>query len=119
MNEVGEIIQVDEIRKSCRNLNVNELLHLLRADVFKFWSWGATAFTIDNKRDTRMFRMKVSGHHHKGHVYIFVNGMDLFDVYLTTMRGKIVKKSGSEGLYFDQLVEWIDKNVERIPEYND
>jgi len=61
--------------------------------------------------------MTVSGHHHKGHVYIFVNGMDLFDVYLTTNRGTIVHKSGDMGLYFDQLVEWIDEKVERIPEY--
>jgi len=82
-----------------------------------FASWGAHAFTVDKTKNTRMFRMKVNGHHHKGHVYIFVNGMDLFDVYLTTIRGKIVLKSGAQGLYFDQLVEWIDNKIERIAAY--
>ena len=52
---------------------------------------------------------------HKGHVYIFVNGMDLYDVYLTTTRGTIVEKSdGSHGgLYFDMLTDWIDDRVEK------
>jgi hypothetical protein len=59
--------------------------------------------------------MRVSGHHHKGHVYIFVNGSDLFDVYLTTLQGTI-KTIGTD-LYFDQLAEWIDERVERIPDY--
>ena len=118
MNEVGELINVQEITKGCRELNVQELMQLLRMDINIFWSWGSHAFTVDSKTRTRMFRMTVSGHHHKGHVYIFVNGMDLFDVYLTTNRGTIVQKSGDMGLYFDQLVEWIDEKVERIPEYN-
>ena len=59
--------------------------------------------------------LNVQGHHHKGHVYIFVNGSDLFDVYLTTTQGTIKMKI--EGLYFDQLVEWIDEKVEKIPDY--
>lgn len=115
MNEVKEKINVPEITKNCRSLNVQELMQLLRMDISIFWSWGSHAFRVDNTRNPRMFRMTVSGHHHKGHVYIFVNGLDLFDVYLTTNQGTIVQKV--DGLYFDQLVEWIDEKVERVPEY--
>jgi hypothetical protein len=90
-------------------------MSLLKADIMKFWSWGSHSYKIDKANRTTMFRMTVSGHHHKGHVYIFVNGMDLFDVYLTSNRGTI--KNKISGLYFDQLVDWIDEKIERIPEY--
>jgi hypothetical protein len=116
MNKINEKINIPEITKGCRNLDVNELMQLLRSDIAKFWSWGSHAYRIDKKNDVRMFRMTVSGHHHKGHVYIFVNGMDLFDVYLTTSQGTI-KDTNEEGLYFDMLVDWIDNKIERIPEY--
>lgn len=118
MNNVGEKINIDEIVKSCRELDPQELLALLKQDIMMFFSWGAHDFTIDSSKRPRMFRMTVQGHHHKGHVYIFVNGLDLFDVYLTTSQGTIVQKTNDMGLYFDQLVDWIDKKVERIPEYN-
>ena len=115
MNTKVEVINVPEIIKGSRILNVQELMQLLRMDVMKFWSWGSHAFTVDAKPNTRMFRMTVSGHHHKGHVYICVNGLDLFDVYLTSNQGTI--KESIEGLYFDQLVDWIDRKVERIADY--
>lgn len=115
MNTIGEKINVPEITKGCRELNIQELMQLLRMDVMKFWSWGSHAFTIDKKPNTRMFRMTVNGHHHKGHVYIVVNGMDLFDVYLTSNQGTI--KLIGEGLYFDMLVDWIDNRIERIADY--
>ena len=119
MNQVNEIIDHKEIVKSCRNINIDELLALLQSDINIFWSWGSHAYRVDDTKNPKMFRMMVQGHHHKGHVYIFVNGIDLFDVYLTTSKGKIVDKTEGEGLYFDDLVNWIDKKVERIPEYTD
>jgi len=119
MNTKGEKINIEEITKSCRELNPQELMQLLRADFWKFASWGATAFTVDNMKRPRMLRFKSNGYKHKGHVYIFVNGADLFDVYLTTLQGTIVEISeGSHGgLYFDMLVDWIDERIERRDEY--
>jgi hypothetical protein len=117
MNEIGETISIETKVKSCRDLNVQELMQLLKMNISIFWSWGAHNFIVDNKKRTRMFRMNVSGHHFKGHVYIFVNGSDLFDVYLTTPQGII--KDKIEGLYFDDLVDWIDTKVEKISAYND
>ena len=115
MNEVGSKINVTAITNSCRQLNVSELIDLLRMDINKFWSWGSHAYTIDNKRNCRMFRMAVNGHHHKGHVYIFLNGSDLFDVYLTTKMGTI--KKVLTDLYNDQIVDVIDKEIEYISDY--
>lgn len=117
MNLVGEKIEIEQITKTCRSLDVNELMQLLMVDRNMFWSWGVHRTKIvDNIKNPKMLRLTVSGHHHKGHVYIFVNGMDLFDVYLTSRQGTI--KVIQTDLYFDQLAEWIDEKVERIPEYD-
>lgn len=114
MNEVNEVI--NQKKASCREMDANELMALLKSKGFAvFASWGASQFTVDKKNYPTMFRMKVNGHHHKGHVYIFLSFLDLFDVYLTKIDGTIVQKV--EGLYFDQLVDWIDEKIERIPEY--
>ena len=115
MNHVGEQIEPLEIIKSCRVFDPRETMAQLRMDYAKFMCWGATAFKVDNMRKPRMLRFKVSGMKHKGHVYIFLNGADLYDVYLTTTRGTILEKSdGSHGgLYFDMLTDWIDDRVEK------
>jgi len=117
MNTKGEKINVQEITKHCRVLVIEQLMAYLRADINVFWSWGAHAFRVDNMKNPKMFRMLVQGHHHKGHVYIFLNGTDLFDVYFTTSQGII--KDLKTDLYFDQLVEVIDNRIERIPDYTD
>lgn len=111
MNTISEDINVQAITKSCRNLNLDELMLILRRDIMMFYSWGAHAFKIDNKNNIRMFRMSVSGRHHKGHVYIFLSALDLFDVYLTTAQGKI--KRIEIGLYNDMLTNWIDEAIEK------
>ena len=118
MNQINEQINTEEIKKQSRSFDPKEVLQILSANKPVFWSWGAHAFTIDNPKDTRMFRMKVNGHYHKGHVYIFLNGADLFDVYLTNKDGKIVQKTPEMGLFFDQLVDWIDEKIEKISAYN-
>ena len=115
MNQIKEKINTDEAK--CREFSPQELLGLLRMRLTWFMSWGCHAFVVDNKTKTRVFRMKVNGMLHKGHVYIFLNGADLFDVYLTTTHGKIVKRTEEMGLYFDQLSEWLDVEIERQSDY--
>lgn len=119
MNQVNEKISIKEA--SCRELYLPDLMSVLRSDIIKFWSWGVNTktLTLDNLKKPRAFRMTVSGHHHKGYVYIFLNGSDLFDVYLTTKKDVIVKRTDEMGIYVDELVDWIDEKVERIPEYID
>jgi len=117
MNTKGEKINIEEIIKSVRQLYMPDLMALLRSDIMKFWSWGSHAFKAESNDYSRYFRMTVSGHHHKGHVWIFLNGLDLFDVYYTSRQGTI--KDIQTDLYFDMLVEAIDNKIERIAEYTD
>jgi hypothetical protein len=115
MNQIGEKIDINTAK--CREMNYDELMYVLRSNRAHFWSWGSHNFTIDSKTRMRLFRMTVSGRHHKGHLYIFLNGLDLFDVYLTSNQGTIKLRTPEMGLYFDQLEEWIDEKVERIKDY--
>jgi hypothetical protein len=123
MNQVNEILDTKEA--TCREINLFEMMTLLKSEPNKFMSWGAFGRTFGYGTQTspkpfvNYIRMRVSGNHHKGYVYIFLNGMDLFDVYLTTLQNKIKIRTDEMGIYFDQLVEWIDDRVERIPEYHD
>jgi hypothetical protein len=98
--------------KNMREFNVNETLQLLRSYGHKFWSWGAQAFK--NFENTAL-RMKVNGHHHKGHVYIFLNGLDLYNVVLTTVMGTIVEEIND--IYFEDLFDILDEKIEKIPAY--
>ncbi len=101
-----------ELAKSVRTQDMNSTLQVLRHNPMVFFSWGVQAMkNFSNK----ILRFKVNGHHHKGHVYITVNGSDLYDVYLTTTRGNIVKEM--KDIYFDELQTRVDNSIERIEEY--
>jgi len=80
----------------------------------KVWSWGAHNWTIYNKF---VLRFTVNGHHHKGHVYICVNGADYFNIYLTSNRGNIVEFI--EDIDISSIIDVLDKKIEWIPEYTD
>jgi len=115
MNQINEVI--DTKKASCREMYIPDLITLLRSSGRIMMSWGCHNFIVDKTKGTQMFRMNVQGHHHRGHVYIFLNGLDLFDVYLTTNRGTIKQRTPEMGIYNDQLIEWIDERVERIADY--
>ena len=115
MNTIGE--KIDIKKASCREMYIPDLIDLLRSSGSIMMSWGCHNFIVDKKNGSQMFRMNVQGYHHKGYVYIFLNGSDLFDVYLTTVQGKIKDRTDEMGIYNDQLIDWIDEKVERIPEY--
>lgn len=105
-------LELTELAKTVRTQDCNETLQVVSHNKIVFYSWGATAF---KNYQNKILRFKVNGHHHKGHVYIVVNGSDLYDVYLTTTRGNIVKEM--KDIYFDELQTRIDNAIERIEEY--
>jgi len=76
------------------------------------WSWGAHAWKLYERK---FLRFTVNGHLHKGHVWVMVNGNDLFDVYLTSSQGNI--KQVITQVYLDELTNIIDINVEKIGLY--
>jgi hypothetical protein len=113
MNEIKE--KFDPKTARCREMYLPDLMTILKQSPYVFMSWGCSKIVIDQSPNPRVVRLTVNGNHHKGYVYIVLNGMDLFDVYLTSNQDTIRDKI--EGLYFDQLSEWIDDKIEKVPEY--
>jgi len=91
--------------------SMEELVRTIGRTV-KVWSWGANSWTKMNKA---LLRFKVQARRHRGHIYIAVNGLDLFDVWLTTLEGKIKKEF--KDVYLEDLIDTIDNEIENIPEY--
>lgn len=107
-------IDLEKITRESRIHDMKGTINVLRHSGWIFLTWGAHAF---RNHKNKVLRFKVNGHHHKGHVYISVNGSDLYNVYLTTTRGTMVKEMTN--IYFTELTERIDNEVEKIPEYKD
>lgn len=78
----------------------------------KVWSWGASAWT---KMNEKVLRFKVNAHRHKGHIYVAVNGADLFDIYLTTLKGRVIKTFTD--VYLEDFIDTIDNEIEKIEDY--
>lgn len=107
-----EKLDLKELIKTSRNQDMKGTLALLRRNLAITMSWGMRNFI---NYENRVLRMTVSGHHHKGHVYIRVSGRDLYDVYYTSNQGNI--KFETTDLYFDQLQEVMDEKIECIESY--
>jgi hypothetical protein len=112
MNQIGEIINTKEL--VCREIDIDDLMLLLKADISIYWSWGS--HDEEANANNTLFRFSVQGYLHTGYVYIFLNGGDMFDVYLTNYDNEITKFNTD--LYFDELVDWIDEKIEKVPEYS-
>lgn len=79
---------------------------------YKVMSWGAHAWTnIRNKA----LRFKVQGHLYSGWVIIAVNGLDLFDIHFVNRSMEI--KETINDIYLEDLINVIDRKVERIDTY--
>ena len=105
-------LDLEKLGNESRVQDCNETLKVISHNKVTFWSWGAHAF---KNYKNKVLRFKVNGHHHKGHVYVAVNGSDLYDVYLTTTHGNIVKEM--KDIYFDEIQDRIDNAIERVEEY--
>ena len=101
----GEKIDVDKV--TCREVDADYIVKIIHSNVPMFWSWGVSKLLDLNGKG---LRLTVSGRKHKGHVYVVLNGMDLFDIYYTSNRGTI--KNLDTNIYFDQLSEVIDNRIE-------
>jgi len=110
--EVGTKIDITKI--GCRKFDPSETVRTLK--YYGGWqgmgSWGAKNLTQYNNQ---VLKMTVSGRVHSGHVYITLNGMDLYDVVLCSNRGTI--KKVITDLYFDQLFEVMDREIETPSKY--
>ena len=87
---------------------------ILRSNLNVMWSWGFNKPTIIENG----LKFKVQGFIFKGWVHVIYNGgSDLFEIKLVTIKN--VEKKIIEGVYFDQLIEVIDENVEHVKDYDE
>jgi hypothetical protein len=114
MNTVGEKIDIAEVVKTCREFDLSEIHgYIVRSGAIRMsWGFRNAGIIVTDKA----YRFTVSGHHHKGHVYIVLNGADLFDIYYTSNRGNI--KKISKDIYIDDLINVLDKDIEYVKAYN-
>jgi hypothetical protein len=112
MNQVNEVF--DPKKASCREMSIEELQQVVLSNFFLragAWGFRNPCIVVKNK----CYRFRVSGMIHKGYVYIILNGLDLFDIYYTNIKD-VIKKISTD-VYVMDLVDTIDRDVEKIPEY--
>lgn len=105
-----QINLINHIRanKTAVEFNPDETMQVLTHDRVIYWSWGVSQkINFANKG----LCLKVNGRYLKGWVLITLSGLDLYDVHFLKGRAKEILTS-IEGLYFDQLVEVIDRYIE-------
>jgi hypothetical protein len=109
-NVVGNVLDLKTA--VCRELDVNELHRTIVRGAGQWaWCWGYTK-AVQAVKD-KALRFTVSGRHHKGWVYIVLNGRDLFDIYYTSKQNKIKKVEND--IYIEDLIETLDISIERDP----
>ena len=88
---------------------------ILKTQISVLLSWGINLETVGPV--TNGLEFHVEGFIHKGKVKVELNeGRDLFEITLVDDLGVIVKRI--EDIYLDELVNIIDRNVERTNDYN-
>lgn len=98
----------------CREFNPDETLQLLQyPNRSVFWSWGVERRL--NYKNIGLL-LYVNARRHTGWILISLSFSDLFDVHLFELGSKEIKKSIKD-LYFDQLREAIDNEIEKIDDY--
>lgn len=95
-----------------REFNPIQTMKVLSHNIGVYWSWGVSEkINFGNKG----LGLKVSGHHHKGWVLITLSFMDTYSVHIVSNKGEVLETFNE--VYFDMLVDIIDRRIERIDEY--
>ena len=101
-------INITKILDNSREFDCQRLLiDYFNKHTYFFWSWAPNMYTIV---DMKCLSFNVSGSKHAGKVFIVLNNLDLFDVYLTTDEGFIKKEL--KGIFVDHLFEVMDNHIE-------
>lgn len=87
---------------------------IIKSDFMAALCWGYSQPKIIKNG----LEFSVSGLKHQGKVRVIYNeGRDLFDIQLLSETNEL--KETIEGIYFDELVEVIDRKIERVENYNE
>ena len=115
--EVGEKIKMESLQKNLFMDAKETMSQLYAGGKMKVWSWGLhnVISFINDKKECYAIKFTVQGRKFKGHIYIVLNGSDLYDIYYCSTHGNI--KMIDNDVYCDMLTEIIDNKVEKIPLY--
>lgn len=96
-----------------RSFEPIETMKVLKHNISIYWSWGVSrTVNLLNKG----LLLSVNGNLHKGFVLITLDWDDTYTVTFLNKQYNEVKEQKTM-VYFDVLVEIIDSEIERIPEY--
>lgn len=94
------------------NYTAQNILTIIRSGGPVTWSWGPKSFQATVYEKMPALRFAVSGFSHNGNVVVALNrAADLYEVYCLDKADKVV--SSQDGVYFDKLVNVIDRLVEK------
>lgn len=99
-------------RLAQRVFDPSETLKVLQHPKEIYWTWGVEKLV--NYYDKGLILL-VNGHHHKGVVYIVLAWNDTYSYYL--LNNDLSIKKEQHEVYFDQLQELIDTDIEKIEDY--
>jgi hypothetical protein len=92
-----------------REFNLNETLTILKHNKPIWWSWSVLPKSLTNFKDQCLL-FKVQGQLFNGFVAVTLGWEDLYHVHFIS--NKYVIKESIEGVYFDVLVDVIDRKIE-------
>lgn len=103
-----------------RDFNANETIAQLKMTkelTWKVLSWGAKDWGVLNgvPDSCKGMAFKVNARRHKGYVLIALNWDDTYEVHLVSTKGNL--KHSMDNVYFDELTEKIDENIEKVDAY--
>lgn len=94
------------------NKTAEYILSIIRSGGPVTWSWGPKSFQAMAYKGMAALYFSVSGFLHKGKVIVALNaGADCFEVYCIDKKENVVALM--DDVYFNELVEVIDRLVER------
>jgi hypothetical protein len=112
--KTGEVLNLENEVAMCRDFDVKWIHRIVAGSgMNRAGSWGFRNGTEAAK--DQAYRFRVSGHHHKGFVYIVLAANDTFTVFLTSLQNKVKKRL--DNIYIDMLIETLDVEIERIDIY--
>ena len=95
-----------------------DIYDTLHCDLEIFLSWGVNPESYRIVRHCGMpgLQFEVNGFIHQGDVMVLLNSYDTFDVLL--IKDNVIVSEQS-GIYVDQLISYIDDNVEKCDNYDE
>lgn len=97
-----------------REFNVSETEYLLRQTNQVIWmTWGVTKISYYASKALAIW---VNGNHHVGYVAVTLAWNDTYTYYLLNQDYTVKKKATN--VYFDELQNRIDIDIEFLSEYN-